>query len=62
MTAAIADVFHTLITQPTTLCNLDCAYCYLPDRKRSRAPAKSCGRLAPHDCVERSCGSSGVMA
>ncbi|MQA27599.1 MAG: radical SAM protein [Micromonosporaceae bacterium] len=32
----IADVFHTLVTQPTTLCNLDCAYCYLPDRKRQR--------------------------
>jgi uncharacterized protein len=31
---AIAESFHTLITQPTTLCNLDCAYCYLPDRKR----------------------------
>jgi uncharacterized protein len=32
----IAEIFHTLITQPTTLCNLDCAYCYLPDRKRAQ--------------------------
>lgn len=29
----IAQTFHTLITQPTTLCNLDCGYCYLPNRK-----------------------------
>ena len=33
---AIADSFHTLILQPTTLCNLNCAYCYLPDRTRQR--------------------------
>jgi uncharacterized protein len=32
----IADVFHTLIAQPTTLCNLDCPYCYLPERARAR--------------------------
>lgn len=35
-TATIASTFHTLIVQPTTLCNLDCAYCYLPDRMRQR--------------------------
>jgi uncharacterized protein len=32
----IAETFHTLITQPTTLCNLDCGYCYMPDRARAR--------------------------
>jgi uncharacterized protein len=36
MRNVIANSFHTLITQPTTLCNLDCAYCYLPDRKRQQ--------------------------
>jgi uncharacterized protein len=25
-----------IIMQPTTFCNLDCAYCYLPDRRRKR--------------------------
>lgn len=25
----------TVIMQPTTLCNLDCAYCYLPQRRES---------------------------
>ncbi|MFJ5724434.1 cyclophane-forming radical SAM peptide maturase AmcB [Streptomyces sp. NPDC093149] len=25
-----------MLMQPTTLCNLDCTYCYLPDRKVSR--------------------------
>lgn len=32
----IAGEFHTLVLQPTTLCNLDCGYCYLPNRKRQR--------------------------
>jgi len=32
--AAISTTFHTLVMQPTSLCNLDCSYCYLPDRKR----------------------------
>jgi uncharacterized protein len=32
--SGISDLFHTLVLQPTTLCNLDCSYCYLPDRKR----------------------------
>ncbi|WP_405088153.1 cyclophane-forming radical SAM peptide maturase AmcB [Microbispora sp. NBC_01389] len=31
----------TLVLQPTTLCNLDCSYCYLPQRRRlhQMAPA-----------------------
>ncbi|MDG4817486.1 radical SAM protein [Micromonospora sp. WMMD956] len=33
---AIAEVFHTLVVQPTSFCNLDCAYCYLPDRRSRR--------------------------
>ncbi len=45
---AIASTFHTLVLQPTTLCNLDCAYCYLPDRKRQAlmplTVAKACAR------------------
>jgi len=37
----IATVPSYVILQPTTLCNLDCAYCYLPWRKEDRrmAPA-----------------------
>ncbi|WP_406059225.1 hypothetical protein [Micromonospora sp. NBC_00860] len=30
---AIAGSFHTLVVQPTSFCNLDCTYCYLPDRR-----------------------------
>lgn len=26
--------FNKIVLQPTTLCNLDCSYCYLPDRSR----------------------------
>ncbi|MFG3685453.1 cyclophane-forming radical SAM peptide maturase AmcB [Micromonospora sp. NPDC047740] len=29
----IAGTFHTLVPQPTSFCNLDCSYCYLPDRR-----------------------------
>ncbi|MBX7268664.1 hypothetical protein KIF24_23340 [Micromonospora sp. Llam7] len=33
---AIAGRFHTLVLQPTSFCNLDCTYCYLPDRRSRR--------------------------
>lgn len=33
-TPQVATQFSTLIVQPATLCNLDCAYCYLPGRHR----------------------------
>src|SRR4051794_35912477 len=26
---------RNVVVQPTTLCNLDCGYCYLPDRARA---------------------------
>ncbi|MGW0451021.1 cyclophane-forming radical SAM peptide maturase AmcB [Streptosporangium sandarakinum] len=32
---------RTLVLQPTTLCNLDCVYCYLPDRRlRNEMPVE----------------------
>lgn len=38
---------NSLVIQPTSLCNLNCAYCYLPDRKHNRAmPATTASRLA----------------
>lgn len=37
----------TVIMQPTTLCNLDCAYCYLPQRRESlRMPPVVAGKVA----------------
>jgi uncharacterized protein len=27
---------RTIVMQPTTFCNLDCGYCYLPDRQRKK--------------------------
>ncbi|WP_446213035.1 cyclophane-forming radical SAM peptide maturase AmcB [Micromonospora sp. IBSANI012] len=43
---AIAGSFHTLVVQPTSFCNLDCSYCYLPDRRSRRlmsdAVAQAC--------------------
>lgn len=32
----LASEPRTIVVQPTTLCNLDCAYCYLPARKHKR--------------------------
>jgi len=33
----IAEIPTYVVMQPTTLCNLDCSYCYLPLRARERA-------------------------
>lgn len=45
---AIAGAFHTLVLQPTSFCNLDCSYCYLPDRRSrqlmSLSVATACAR------------------
>ncbi|GAA1900605.1 GRRM system radical SAM/SPASM domain protein [Streptomyces sodiiphilus] len=49
----IASVPHTVVLQPTSFCNLDCAYCYLPDRDRrntmppdmAEAVARSVGEI-----------------
>ena len=30
----IGQTFRTVVLQPTSLCNLDCDYCYLPGRKK----------------------------
>ncbi len=35
--SGLAAVPSYVVMQPTTLCNLDCAYCYLPDRVHNRA-------------------------
>ncbi|MGH3718079.1 MAG: hypothetical protein ACRDRI_04405 [Pseudonocardiaceae bacterium] len=35
----LAETATTILMQPTTLCNLDCAYCYLPDRTVNRRMA-----------------------
>ena len=35
-TDLISQRFSIVVVQPTTLCNLDCAYCYLPDRAMQR--------------------------
>ncbi|MBB5871723.1 uncharacterized protein F4553_005102 [Allocatelliglobosispora scoriae] len=43
----ISPQFRTLITQPTTLCNLNCGYCYLPARdKQILMPVRVAQRLA----------------
>jgi uncharacterized protein len=39
MTAAEAGPLELLVIQPTPFCNLDCSYCYLPDRQNTRKMA-----------------------
>lgn len=36
MTAAEVGPLELLVVQPTPFCNLDCTYCYLPDRQDTR--------------------------
>src|SRR3954454_10407624 len=36
MTTADAGPLELLVIQPTPFCNLDCSYCYLPDRQNRR--------------------------
>ncbi|GHJ09875.1 radical SAM protein [Micromonospora humidisoli] len=54
--SAIAEVFHTLVVQPTSFCNLDCAYCYLPDRRSRRLMtvevAQACATSIEHPVSE----------
>jgi len=40
----IATVPSYVIMQPTTLCNLDCSYCYLPHRARDRRMPEAVAR------------------
>ena len=44
---AILDLLPAvLVMQPTTLCNLDCRYCYLPDRKKRLDMSAAVNRAA----------------
>lgn len=54
----IAKAFRTLILQPTTLCNLNCAYCYLPDRKTQRLMSKAVSDSCAASVVEQSATTS----
>ena len=36
VTSACELPVRTVVIQPTTICNLDCTYCYLPDRRVGR--------------------------
>ncbi len=51
--AMISDQFRTLIVQPTSLCNLDCAYCYLPDRRRESLMPVTVARSLAASIVEQ---------
>src|SRR5688500_5690220 len=50
---AVSDVFRTVVLQPTTLCNLDCPYCYLPDRKRARYMSSAVAAACAASIVEQ---------
>lgn len=45
--ARIGATYRVVMIQPTTLCNLDCSYCYLPTRKKRReVTAEICAAVA----------------
>ena len=35
-TSALGGPLELLVLQPTPFCNIDCSYCYLPDRQSTR--------------------------
>jgi len=53
----ISPTFHTLILQPTTLCNLDCGYCYLPDRKVQRLMLPAVADACAASIAEQAAGA-----
>ncbi|MGN9803921.1 hypothetical protein [Micromonospora sp. L32] len=52
---AIVGAFHTLFLQPTSFCNLNCSYCYLPDRRSrqlmSVPVATACARVVTPETI-----------
>ncbi|HCU49115.1 MAG TPA: radical SAM protein [Micromonosporaceae bacterium] len=40
----VSTLFPIVIVQPTTLCNLDCGYCYLPHRRRNELMTQDVAR------------------
>jgi len=43
---------NNLVIQPTTLCNLDCTYCYLPFRDKNRRLPKVLAEKIANDLIE----------
>lgn len=53
---AIAGSFHTLVVQPTSFCNLDCAYCYLPDRRSRRLMSGAVAQACAESIAQQNSG------
>lgn len=47
------DAYDMVVLQPTTLCNLDCSYCYLPDRLLRREMTPRVAQLVAYDVTEQ---------
>lgn len=45
MNIRTAPVFRIVVLQPTTLCNLNCNYCYLPGRDKQNLMAPAAAEL-----------------
>ncbi len=54
--------FHvgTIVLQPTTLCNLDCEYCYLPERARDRRMSSAVAEQVAR-YVDGACGPIEIL-
>ncbi|PWU56074.1 radical SAM protein [Micromonospora sp. S4605] len=53
---AIAGSFHTLVVQPTSFCNLDCTYCYLPDRRSLRLMSGAVAQACAESIAQQNSG------
>ncbi|ADL44780.1 MULTISPECIES: cyclophane-forming radical SAM peptide maturase AmcB [Micromonospora] len=53
---AVAGSFHTLVVQPTSFCNLDCTYCYLPDRRSLRLMSGAVAQACAESIAQQNSG------
>ncbi|MEU1585436.1 cyclophane-forming radical SAM peptide maturase AmcB [Micromonospora sp. NPDC005710] len=53
---AVAGSFHTLVVQPTSFCNLDCTYCYLPDRRSLRLMSSAVAQACAESIAQQASG------
>lgn len=57
----VADKYRLIVLQPTTLCNIDCHYCYLPLRKTRNEMSVDVAKAIADDIANHSAHRVGVL-